>query len=594
MAKAGEPLIIGAALGNCAHVAGVANFLRLAAEAGFRTVLLGAAVPVERVVQAVRDHQPDALAVSYRLTPANGRALLEALLEAMEAFPDVVLLFGGTARMVEMAEATGRFAFCFVGEEPERRIQSVFLRLRGEPERAEEELHTALVPIGERVSSLAKVGGDRRFVPMLRHHFGLPGLEETIEGVRRIAESEVLDVISVAPDQNAQEFFFRPDEMDPALDGAGGVPLRKPEDLRRLYEASRCGNYPYLRVYSGTRDLLKWAEMSVRELHNAWGTVPLTWYSELDGRSRRPIETAIAENLQAIRWYAERGMPVEVNESHHWSLRDAPDPVAVVMAYVAAYCAKRMGVRQFFAQYMFNTPRFTSALSDLAKMATKVRLIHSLQDEGFRAYRQVRAGLSHFSIDLATAKGQLAMATHTMLGLRPHILHVVGFSEASHAATPDDVIESCKIVRGVMRNAFLGIPDPLTDPRVEQLQKGLVEESLVLLGTLERFGRALGSADPLADPHVLAEAIRCGLIDAPHLAGQPCALGAVRTGPALGGCRTLDAEGAVLPEGDRLLHLLREGPAAALIDGDPRRLIGPPEQFPALPGPDVVAGRTAQ
>ncbi|MBL7140325.1 MAG: cobalamin B12-binding domain-containing protein, partial [Planctomycetes bacterium] len=299
MAKAGEPLIIGAALGNCAHVAGVANFLRLAAEAGFRTVLLGAAVPVERVVQAVRDHQPDALAVSYRLTPANGRALLEALLEAMEAFPDVVLLFGGTAGMVEMAEATGRFAFCFVGEEPERRIQSVFLRLRGEPERAEEELHTALVPIGERVSSLAKVGGDRRFVPLLRHHFGLPSLEETVEGVRRIAESEVLDVISVAPDQNAQEFFFRPDEMDPALDGAGGVPLRKPEDLRRLYEASRCGNYPYLRIYSGTRDLLKWAEMSVRELHNAWGTVPLTWYSELDGRSRRPIETAIAENLQA-------------------------------------------------------------------------------------------------------------------------------------------------------------------------------------------------------------------------------------------------------------------------------------------------------
>lgn len=44
--------------------------------------------------------------------------------------------------------------------------------------------------------------------PLIRHHFGRPSLEETVEGVKLIAESRVLDVISLGPDQNAQEYFF--------------------------------------------------------------------------------------------------------------------------------------------------------------------------------------------------------------------------------------------------------------------------------------------------------------------------------------------------------------------------------------------------
>jgi hypothetical protein len=41
-----------------------------------------------------------------------------------------------------------------------------------------------------------------------------------------------------------------------------------------------------------------------------------------------------------MRWHAEHGIPVEMNESHHWSLRDSPDSVAVVAAYLAAYNAR--------------------------------------------------------------------------------------------------------------------------------------------------------------------------------------------------------------------------------------------------------------
>ena len=574
-------LIIGAALGNCVHVAGVANFLRFAKAEGFDTRLLGAATPVEVIVEAVRNYSPVALGVSYRLTPTNGKVLIETLLDQLKDYPDLTLLFGGTPEMVKIVEATDRFSAYFIGDEPYRKIEETFRMLRGESA-LQLQLSTegTLMPVGQRVNALMCAGDGQYVVPLIRHHFGLPNLKMTMKGIRKIAEAEVLDVISIAPDQNAQEFFFRPGEMDPALDGAGGVPLRRPEDLRNLYEASRYGNYPYLRIYSGTQDLIKWAEMSVRELHNAWGTIPITWYSELDGRSKRRLEDAITENFAVIRWYAERDIPVEVNESHQWSLRDAPDPVAIVMAYVAAYCAKKMGVRQFFAQYMFNTPNFTSSVSDLSKMAAKLALIETLKSERFSPYRQVRAGLSHFAIDLDKAKGQLAMSTLIMLGLRPHILHVVGYAEADHAATAEDVIESCKIVHGVVRNAFLGMPDPLKDPTVLERQQKLLDDSLVLLGTLERFGKALGSMDPLADPKVIATAIRTGVIDAPHLSGQPCAMGAVRTGPFEGGCHAINEGGEVLKESDRLLIVFRNGPASTLINGDTSRLIGPPDSFP--------------
>ena len=62
---------------------------------------------------------------------------------------------------------------------------------------------------------------------MLRHHFGLPDLEKTVEGVKEISQSKVLDVISLGPDQNAQQFFFSPERMKAEFDGAGGVPIRR-------------------------------------------------------------------------------------------------------------------------------------------------------------------------------------------------------------------------------------------------------------------------------------------------------------------------------------------------------------------------------
>ena len=52
-------LIIGAALGECVHVAGVVNFLRLAEEQGYKTVSLGPAVSVWELVGATWKATPN-------------------------------------------------------------------------------------------------------------------------------------------------------------------------------------------------------------------------------------------------------------------------------------------------------------------------------------------------------------------------------------------------------------------------------------------------------------------------------------------------------------------------------------------------------
>ena len=545
------PKVLAGSLGNCVHVAGTVNFLAIAEQVGYDTEFLGAAVPVADFVEAIREHDPDLVGISFRLTPDVAERLLVDLKQRVEhaGLEKRRFVFAGTPPVCAVAQKLGWFERCFTGLEPP---EETWAYLRGEP--------VAQTPEDFGDTQLARLEKKKPY-PLLRHHFGLPSLEETIAGVRTIAEARVVDVISIGPDQNAQESFFRPEEMDPSLEGAGGVPVRTRQDLVRLYEASRCGNYPLLRIYSGTRDLVKWAELATETIHNVWGAIPLCWYNALDGRSKRTPEESIAENQQTMRWYGERDIPVEVNEAHHWSMRDSHDTLAVVMAYLAAYNARAMGVKQYIAQYMFNSPPTTYGNMDLAKMLAKREMIEGLHGDDFVSMRQVRAGLLHFSPDMDVAKGQLAASTVLALGLRPHIVHVVAFCEGDHAATAPDVVESCEIVRGVLRNCLFGMPDMTADPSVEKRKQQLIAEAKLLIAALRAL--APEEEDPLISPKVLAEAIRLGVLDAPHLRGNPYAAGLLETRAVNGAIHPVHPETKqILTEADRLRTLPGLPPAA--------------------------------
>jgi len=481
------------------------------------------------------------------LTPEVLEKLLTSLKEVVERnrWQDKTFVFGGTPPAADVAGKSGLFDAVFSGLEPVEKITS-FLKGKIEEARSEEMPPQNLI---DRIQFNAPY-------PLLRHHFGLPTVEETTKGARELALSEVIDVISIGPDQNAQESFFRPEEMRKEQDGAGGVPLRKPEDLKAIFGATRCGNYPLLRCYSGTRDLTKWAEMSLETIHIAWGAIPLFWYNQLDGRSGRAPSESIAENQKAMRWYAEHKIPLEVNESHHWSLRDAPDTVAVAAAFLAAYNAKKMGITHYVSQYMFNSPSTTSPSMDLAKMLAKIGLIESLHDEDFTTIRQTRTGLTSLSPDPDVAKGELSSSSLFQLALEPKIVHVVGFCEGDHAALPSDIIESAKIVQGVIKNYSLGSPEFLSDSRIKKRKDELVKEANHLLQAIK--GLSTGEVeDPWTDANTLAQAVKIGLLDAPHLCGNSYAAGKVFTQILDGACLAVDPEsGKPLSEEERISRLL--------------------------------------
>ena len=138
------------------------------------------------------------------------------------------------------------------------------------------------------------------------------------------------------------------------------------------------------------------------------------------------------------------------------------------------------------------------------------------------------------------AKGQLGASVFSAMALKPHIVHVVGFSEGDHVATPEEIEESCDIARGAIQNAMFGTPNPQADPAVAARKKLLLEEARFLIGAISRIG-SRRKGDPLASPDTIAEAVKIGLLDAPDLKGSGVARGRMVTDIVDGACVAIDA-----------------------------------------------------
>ena len=541
--------VIAAALGECVHVAGVTNFLRLAEIAGWRTVFLGPAVPVEKVIEAAEKEKADLVGVSYRLTPETGERLLGQFAEAASELHDrgVRFVFGGTPPVAERASRLGFFERVFNGSELPEEVLAFLKGQAGSGAASADYPQTTV----ERIRWKSPY-------PLLRHHFGLPEMSSTLKGIEKIAEAKALDVISLGIDQEAQENFFHPERQDPRRKGAGGVPVRSAEDYSALYAASRRGNFPLLRTYSGTDDFIDLAEMYVQTIHIAWAAIPLFWFNQMDGRGPWDLEGSIRQHQQVMAWYGERGIPVELNEPHHWGMRDAPDVVFVVSAFLSAYNARKFGVQDYIAQLMFNSPPGLTDAMDLAKMLAVLELIAPLSSGGkFRIWKQTRTGLLSYPLDPDAARGHLSASVYLQMALKPEIVHIVGHTEADHAATAEDVIEAAGIVRRSIANATRGAPDMTADPAVQSRKNELVTEAKVTLEGLHALA-APGIDDPWTDAGTLAKAVKCGLLDAPQLKNNLFGRGEVRTQIINGMCLAVDSKGKPLSEKIRLSKIRKE------------------------------------
>jgi hypothetical protein len=534
------------------HIGGIFKFMDVAKQMDYKCVFLGPAIPVLKIIKNILILKPDIVGLSYRLTPATVEHLLETFFieyRKLDHKP-TYLYFAGTQEVVKIAKKFKGIDRFFIGGESKFDILNA-LRNEMDQKTNEQNIPTDLI---------SRLEWKKPF-PLIRAHFGLPQISKTVEGIRKIANAKVLDVISIAPDQNTQSHYFHPEERIKNLDGAGGVPLRLQEDFKALDRARLTGNSPLLRIYAGTRDFIKLAKLYRSTIKNAWAAIPIFWFNQMDGRGPLTMKESIKQHIEAIKWHGENNIPVEINDSHQWSLRDAPDAIAVADMYLCGIIAKTLGVRTFVAQYMFNTPPSISLDMDLAKMLAKDELLQSLVNENFSVIKQVRTGLASFPMDLDKAKGQLAAATMVQLELKPDIVHVVSFSEANHAALPEDIIESCKIVDHVIDLHYSSNISVL-NKKILDRKTELMEQAKWIVNLIPELSKTSEkSTNPFTNYENLLRLIELGIFDAPQLKNNKFALGKIKTKVIDGTCYSWDEDqNKKITEVDRIKFIVESDP----------------------------------
>ena len=544
--------ILTACIGQCVHVAGTYNFINIASQLGYKCKFLGPAIPTAKIIKEIQKQKYIIVGLSYRLTPSTVRPLLKDFIEKykkLEKKPER-LFFAGTPEVVDVAKEFKIFDEYFVGGETKYKLISI---LKNDRQSFKKDVN---IP----TDIISRIKWKKPY-PIIRAHFGLSNLGDTIEGIKKIANSEVLDVISIAPDQNTQENYFHPERQVDELSGAGGVPLKCREDFEKLHQARLTGNHPLLRIYAGTRDFIKLAKLYRNTINNAWAAIPIFWFNQMDKRGPLTLKEAIKQHLEAIKWHGENGIPVEINDSHHWSLRDAPDAIAVADMYLSGIVAKKLGVKYFIAQYMFNTPPSSSFNMDLAKILAKNELLLTLVDNSFSLIKQVRTGLASFPLNLNKAKGQLAAASLIQLAIKPDIVHVVSYSEASHAASPNDIIESCNIVDQVITTSYASKLN-FIDERIEKRKEELIKQAKYIVDIIPGLAKTSSERkNPYVNYRILNRLVKYGIFDAPHLKNNQFALGQIKTKIENGACYSWDNKRQeILDERERIKKIIEKHP----------------------------------
>ncbi|MHA1476047.1 MAG: methionine synthase, partial [Promethearchaeota archaeon] len=173
----------------------------------------------------------------------------------------------------------------------------------------------------------------------------------------------------------------------------------------------------------------------------------------------------------------------------------------------------------------------------------------------FEVIRETRAGLAYFTQNEEIAKGQLCASTMIQMSIRPHIMHVVSYCEASHAALPEDIIESCTLLKRLIQDSVVGLPDYTKDPIIENRKNEILQEAQVLLDYIFKLGLSQGYEDPLLSPKFLTMIVQKGILDAPQLIGNNWALGKIKTRIINGKCVVVDSSDSPISEKIRLSQI---------------------------------------
>jgi len=167
-------------------------------------------------------------------------------------------------------------------------------------------------------------------------------------------------------------------------------------------------------------------------------------------------------------------------------------------------------------------------------------MIAPLESQDFRIYRQTRTGLLSYPLEENAARAHLAASIYVQMALKPHIIHIVGHTEAHHAATAQDIIEASQMAQRAIQNALAGQADMTIDPIIQARKEELIQDAQVILSAIKRLASS-NETDPLTDAHILTEAVKRGILDAPQLKNNRFAAGKIVTRiDQKGACRTIN------------------------------------------------------
>ncbi|HNZ47596.1 MAG TPA: hypothetical protein PKN92_02000 [Candidatus Hydrogenedentes bacterium] len=562
---------IGATLGNDPHTEGLFKAQRIANLACISGHITAPADTLSLLLGAVREYRPSHIGLSYRLSPDKAEAVFTECIHTLE---ENGLLRRGDGTWCRVAFAalpesiarlrarSNQFPVPveFFSQElpPLDRAEQVldYFEVRDfRRDRILALLKEELCPPGiEMLDQMAKevIAGDkwrsepglqkpsaeavkdliRRFeeseLPCLRTHFGVPedSIQPTVEGIAALANAGAVDEISLGSSDLSQRYFGEPEAFK-GRKNDGGVPYKTVDDLKVLYQATRRGNYPGIKPYAHVRNLCAFADdcLKVGMLQGAHQAVPLFWFNELDGRGPLTLDESLVEHQETVAHLARRGIPVEMNDPNHWASRWAHDTVVVADYGLITAVMEQCGVADMIFQFQLNKPAETGDYADLAKMGAALELVGRLKGNA-RAWRETRAGIEHFSPDPAEAKYQLARTTLLQMILEPHMIHLVSYCEARHAATVQDIVESAQIVRHAARLFKKHAPDLMkyrNQNEVVERKHYLLKEAEYLLHAIARLhpryepGSLQSIASMLADPFILEAAVKHRFMAAPGL-----------------------------------------------------------------------------
>ena len=525
--------VLNCSIDPCVHTLGVEKFAEWLESKGigYIAIKLGPAVSIDELIDKIRESKAEVVTFCYRLGDLHVDEIIEELIEKVYKYglePEktgIRYCFGGLRIAANLVRAMTGFPILEDKFSPpedrhfnleklaqeykdKEKFQGFFELIVDDYVTMEEleyfaqkKVRIAKEKIKWSDDLLERIKQVRQLEnrPILRAHIGAAAetTEPTIEGTRRLSESGALEIVSLAPDQACQAFLakFVRGEEDPEKyrKGEGGAPIRSKEDLRRLKEATQRGNYPMIRIYSGTDELVELAKIFEETLHMPFPAVPIFFYNRLDGRGPLSILDGINEHFNTMRWWASIDKPLEVNDPHQWQLRRCSDDMYVTDHILCGIVALKMGIKNYVMQLMFDLPPEINPLYDLAKMKATYELIAPLTEHfDFNIVKETRGGLSSFPPNLDKAKSHLAMTTYWQMFMEPDIVHVVSYCEAHHDAKAEDIIASCDITKQTFEEYYR---TPLAEiwqipavvARKEELKKGAMYNifHLALMGGYE-------------------------------------------------------------------------------------------------------------